>query len=80
MRLVRRKTQTLTASFGFFGSVTITDVKHIHAIMRGANLKVTWAEFSILSWAVFVTIVIALHGQEWPHLELQTYLAQVLFY
>jgi hypothetical protein len=40
--------------------------------LTGDNLKVVWAEFSTLSWAVFVLNEIAWPGQVRPHLELKT--------
>ncbi len=40
--------------------------------LKGNNLKVVCAEFSTLSWAVFVMSVIAWHTHASPHLELKT--------
>jgi hypothetical protein len=38
----------------------------------GESLKVVWAEFSTLSYAVFVMSVFAWHAKACPHLELKT--------
>ena len=40
--------------------------------LTGVNLKAVWAEFSTLSWAVFVLTVTACHRQARPRLEFKT--------
>ncbi len=40
--------------------------------LMGENIKVVWAKFSTLSWAVFGMHVIAWHTHACPHLELKT--------
>jgi hypothetical protein len=37
----------------------------------GENIKVVWAKFSTLSWAVLVMSTIVWHIQTRPHLELK---------
>ncbi len=41
--------------------------------MGDDNLKVVWAEFSTLSWAVFAMSLIAKYRLTGPHLKLKTW-------
>jgi hypothetical protein len=40
--------------------------------LTGENLKVVWAKFSTLSWAVFIMSAIARYGSTRNHLKLKT--------